>query len=103
MEKNINTKYFTPYKEGIYEIKLIILINMKNCSYMFYNCENIIEIKFPNFNKNNVTNMSYMFSRCSNLSTLPDISKWNTNNVTNMSFMFSECSKLSFYSIKFDY
>ena len=88
------SKYLIFRKEGIYEIKLLISINIKNCSYMFYNCKNIIKINFNNFNTNNVTNMSHMFSDCSNLSNLPDISKWNTNNVTNMSHMFSFCSYL---------
>ena len=76
------TKYFKPCKEGIYKIKLLIFINMTNCSYIFYNCRNIKQIIFINFNTNNVTDMNCMFSRCSKLSTLPDISKWNTNNVT---------------------
>jgi len=65
---------------------------MKNCSYMSYKCEKIIEIIFSNFNVSNATNISYMFYYCSKLSTLPDISKWNTKNVTNMYEMFSECS-----------
>ena len=30
------SKYFFPSKEGIYEVKLIIQIEMENCSYMFY-------------------------------------------------------------------
>ena len=88
-------KCIKPCKKGIYKIKLLIFINMTNCSYIFHNCRNIKQIVFINFNANNVSNMSYMFSCCSNLSTLPDISKWNTNNVTNMRHMFYYCSNLS--------
>ena len=55
-----------------------------------YNIENyndkILKIKLKVIE--NVTDMSYMFKRCSSLLSLPDISKWNTNNVTNMSVMF---------------
>ena len=89
------SKYFIPYKEGIYEIKLLIYINMQNCSYMFYNCQNIISINITNFNTSNVTDMQKMFFNCSNLTTLSDISKWNTDNVNNMNWMFFNCSKLS--------
>ena len=89
------TKCFKPGKEGIYQIKLLIFIDITNCSYIFFNCGKIKQIIFTNFNTDNVTNMSYMFSDCRNLSTLPDISKWNTNNVTNMSYMFYYCSNLS--------
>jgi len=53
---------------------------------------NILEIKLKVID--NVTNMSYMFNECSSLISLPDISKWNTNNVTNMSHIFYGCSSL---------
>ena len=43
-------KYIKPLKEGTYEIKLIIYIKMKNCSYMFYKCEKIIKINLLNLN-----------------------------------------------------
>ena len=89
------SKYFIPYKEGIFEIKIIIYINMYNCSYMFYNCQNIISIDISNFNTSNVNDMYQMFCNCTNLSTLSDISRWNTNNVRNMNWMFFNCSKLS--------
>ena len=89
------SKYFIPYQEGIYEIKLIIYIKMKNCSFMFYNCVNIISINITNFDTSDVTDMNKMFFNCTNLITLSDISKWNTSNVINMSWMFYGCSKLS--------
>ena len=89
------TKYFIPYREGIYEIKLLIYIKMNDCSHMFYNFQNIISINISNFDTSNVTNMNKMFFNCSNLSTLSDISKWNINNVRSMNWMFFNCSKLS--------
>ena len=111
--------YFTPEKEGIYDIQLIIKILMKNCcclfyginnlqsldlssfntqnvtnmKYMFYNCNNLKNLYLSSFNTQNVTNMSYMFSDCKNLKNL-DLSSFSTQNVTNMSYMFNNCSKL---------
>jgi len=93
------TKCFKPDKVGRYQIKLLIFINMINCSYFFYNCKSINQIIFTNFNTNNVIDMSHMLDMSdvsirSNLSTLSDISKWNTNKVINMSYMFYYCSSL---------
>ena len=92
------TKCFIPGREGICQIKLLIFIDMTNCSYLFYKCLNIKQIIFTNFNTNKVTNMSHMFDMgiftSPNLSTLSVISKWNTINVTNMSNMFRGCSSL---------
>ncbi len=109
--------YFTPEKEGTYDIQLNIKILMKNCcclfyglnlqnldlssfntqnvtnmSYMFWNCK-IQNLDLSSFNTLNVTNMIYMFGECRNLKSL-DLSSFNTQNVTNMSYMFYLCSNL---------
>jgi len=42
----------------------------------------------------NITDMSYMFDECYSLSSLSDISKLNTSNVTDMSYMFIGCHSL---------
>ena len=69
------------------KIKIKSKIKLFTLSTMFYNCKNIINIKFKKFNSSNVTDMSYMFSNCQNLSKL-NLSSFNTNNVTDMSDMF---------------
>ncbi len=51
-ELNINNnnyeykKYFIPDKEGDYKINIKLNIDLKDCSYMFAGCENIIDINF---------------------------------------------------------
>ena len=75
-------------KEGIYCIKLIFKKNIKNCSRMFEDCENIIEIDLTNFNTENVISMEYMFSECYQLKHL-NISSFNTKKVENMHSMFA--------------
>ena len=87
-------KYFIPPKEGIYEIKLKFNNYIKDCSYMFYYCKNIIDIDFSFFKTQNVINMSNMFCYCMNLKYL-DLSSFNTEKVTNMSNMFSYCGNLT--------
>ena len=67
-------------------------INVKNMSYMFYNCIALKSLPdISKWNTANVTNMSYMFYNCMALKSLPDISKWNTANVTNMSHIITRC------------
>ena len=90
-------KYFKPEKEGIYSIRLLFSIKIKDCSFMFTNCTNIIDIDFSLFNTENTTNMECMFSGCSNLLKL-DLTSFNTKNVINMRGMFGECSKVLNYN-----
>jgi len=82
-------KYFIPEKKGKYKIKLIFKINIKDCSFMFAGCKNIIDINFNNFNTSNVVNMRYMFSGCENIKKL-DFSSVDTKNVKNMEGMFGQ-------------
>ena len=86
-------KYFIPEKEGIYEIKLKFNILIKDCSFMFYKCSNMINIDLSSFNTEFCTNMLSMFEGCSGLTYL-DLSSFNTKNVTNMNCMFVGCNNL---------
>jgi len=70
-----------------YTIKLKFKILMKDCSYMFYNCNYISEIDLSSFNTKNITNMSYMFTKVNVIKNL-DLSSFDTENVTDMSYMF---------------
>ena len=69
-DKEIKFKYKLNCNKGTYKIKIKSNIKLFSLSSMFYNCSNIINIKFIKFNTNNVTNMSWMFSNCYNLSKL---------------------------------
>ena len=89
-EKYEFKKYFIPKTEGVYTIKLQINIYIKNCSYMFYECINLINIDLSSFNTENTIDMSYMFAYCHNLLNI-DLSSFDTKNVNNMYSMFSYC------------
>ncbi len=66
----------------------------KTCSFWFYLCTNLIEIKGIQYlNTSEVTYMYSMFRFCSSLQSL-DLSGFNTENVTVMSYMFYGCSAL---------
>ena len=87
------SKYFTPKKEGKYNIKLVFSIEMKDCSYMFNKCSYIEKIDLSSFNSRNVTDMSFMFYKCTSLRSI-NLIEFQTKNVTNMTKMFYKCSKL---------
>ena len=86
-------KYFIPEKEGNYEIKIIFTKKMKDCSYMFRNCNNIISIDLSSFDSSDVSNMYYMFGKCHYLKDI-NLENLNTKNVKDMSYMFNKCRNL---------
>ena len=86
-------KYFKPDKEGIYYIRIKLNIQIKDCSYMFCKCNNLIDIDLSQFDTKNVTNMICMFICCKNLKSI-DLSSFDTKNVTDMGGMFKDCNNL---------
>jgi len=63
-------------------------------SYMFHNCNLLINISDKSIWKmNKVNNISYMFYLCSSLKNLPNfISNWDTSEIRDMSYLFYGCS-----------
>ena len=120
----IYQKYFVPSEQGIYTIRLVFNILIKDCSfmfrcceiinsidlssfntsevinmsYMFFNCYNLTSINFGSFNTTNVKEMSSMFYNCNNLYSI-DLSSFNINNVNSMAYMFSNCKNLNFIDL----
>ena len=70
---------------------------MKDCSCMFYDCQEIIDIDFSNFNTEEVKNMNSMFSGC-NLKEI-NLSSFNTEKLISMERMFSHCILLQFVDL----
>ena len=92
-EKYTYNKYYKFKKEGEYDIKIKFNIKLKDCSYMFAGCKNIINIDFTNFKSENVENMEYMFYNCNNLKNI-NLLSLKTENVNNMSYMFYGCCNI---------
>ena len=80
-------------KLGINTVYFIIEENLKDMSFMFYNCSSLKKIEFISVSTQEVTDMSSMFDGCYELEYI-DLSNFNTINVKNMSLMFNECHKL---------
>ena len=80
-------------EEGKYIIEYSFKKNLTKTSYMFYNCNSLINLDLSNFNTQDVADMSYMFYWCKSLTNL-NLSNFNTQNVINMRFMFFYCNSL---------
>ena len=78
-----------------YEIKLEIINDLTDLSYMFHLCSSLApSSEIDKINISNAKDISYLFSECQYLSELPDISNWNTGNVENISCIFAKCQSL---------
>ena len=86
-------KYIIAKEKGIYDIKLKINTKLTDCSYMFFNCKNIIKIDFISFNTNDVVNMNYMFCKC-NINDI-NLLSFDIRNVISMRAMFAFCKFLN--------
>ena len=80
-------------KEQQYSVILKFAHRIKDCSKMFMECNNIVDIDLSSFNTENVANMSYMFTNCKNLANI-NLSSLNTEKVDNMEYMFCNCNNL---------
>ena len=85
--------YFIPSIEGIYSIILKTKIDIIDCSYMFYKCDNVTSVDLSSLGSDRVNKMQYMFYECTNLKTV-DFSSFKAENVTNVEFMFYGCKNL---------
>ena len=85
--------FFEPEYNKEYQVTLKFNIQMKNCSYMFFNCPNIISLDLSSFITTNITNMNHMFGRCYNVKEI-DLVNFNTEKVMDMGYLFSKCKNL---------
>ena len=74
------------------EIKLGIINNITDMSYMFSECSSLPFIS--NFDISKVEDISDLFSGCSSIEFIPDISKWETSEIKYMNNLFSNCLSL---------
>ena len=87
-------------KKGDKEIILKLKNKLKDCSNMFKECDNIVDIDLSYFDTSEVTNMSNMFCYCNNLKNI-DLSALNTQNVENINNIFYKCENLEYVDFSF--
>ena len=93
-----NSKIVDKYelREGDNIITLLIKNQLTNVSYMFYDCNNIKDIKDLKYlYVNEIKDFKYMFSGCSSLTNIKPLRKWNISNGKSFEGMFCGCSSLT--------
>ena len=81
---------------NLFEIKLKVIKEIVDMSYMFYECSSLTCINnISNMHNENIIDISFMFYFCKSLTSLPDISKLDIKNVKKMNDMFNGCELLS--------
>ena len=97
-----NDFYLSNLFKGLKYIKKVDLSlfksKPKDTSYMFYNCNNLEEIIFGNFDTSNVGSMSGMFQNIKVTSL--DLSRFKTDKVSDMKNMFKGCGNLNYLNLK---
>ena len=76
--------------------------NVKNCSYMFFKCNNLENFSSQRKIFESPINLSHMFDGCNNLINLPGGLFWHSvdwSNVNNIAQMFAHCNNMSHLSI----
>ncbi len=87
------SKYFTPERKGDYKITIKFKNKMKDCSYLFRGCGNIISVDLSSFDSSEVIDMVQMFSICYQLKEV-NLNNLNISKVKNMSHLFNKCFEL---------
>jgi len=79
----------------ILEVDLIEINTIKNMSFMFCECNNLIFFDLSKYDTSDITNINSMFSNCTLLKNIPNnFSKFNTINVRDMSYLFNNCEQI---------
>ena len=78
---------------GIHTIKILFRKKLYDCSYLFYNCEDIIEVDLSNFDCSQVTSCESMFDNCKSLKVI-NLGKLDFSLCKNFKSMFNECRYL---------
>ena len=80
-------------ESGYYYYIYSFKIELKNGSYLFYNCLSLEELDLSKFNSSNITTNYWMFRQCSSLKKI-NLTNFDTSNSENMSDMFYGCKLL---------
>ena len=91
---NINLNYSIKENNTFIIVDILINSNMKNISYLFEGCENLISIDLSNITFSYIKNMSHTFENCKKLQTI-NFTSFNSSNIKRMDSLFKGCTSLS--------
>ena len=92
-EENLCYKY--KLNKGENTIKFIFKEEIKNYSYLFYECTSLSDIYIlKDWDVSNATNLTCLFYGCSSLKNISGLKNWNVKNVNHFSYLFYGCTSL---------
>ena len=97
LQNEIKSEY--NFTESMNNITLNWYENVNSTACMFYDCPDIIDLDFSNFDTSLLTNTGKMFHGCSSITSL-DLSNFDTSKVQWVIYMFHSCSKLEYINLK---
>ena len=97
-EKEINITNFTQgffesQKEGFIKLKVYFYVPIPSLDFLFFDCEDLINVDLSNLNTTNMTRISYTFYNCKNLEEV-NMTSIETSSVEYMEFLFAGCENL---------
>ena len=89
---SIAYKYYFDQEDNL--VELIWDDNINTCQFMFYRCDDIIEVDLSKFNSTQVKYTDRMFAYCTSLTSV-NLTNFKTSQVINMHGMFAVCNALT--------
>ena len=81
--------------KNIEELKYLYTEEITDCKGMFHNCESLTDANgLENFNVSKCKSFNGMFAYCKSLSDIKALRNWDVSNVNNFENMFSGCNSL---------
>ena len=90
---NTSRGNFISPEDGFINIKVYFLNELPSLDFLFYECEDLIQVDLSHLNTINISRISYTFYGCTNLEQI-NFTSLETSNLQNMEFLFAGCENL---------
>ena len=90
---NFTQGFFESPKDGFIKLKVYFFVPIPSLDFLFFDCEDLINVDLSNINTTDMTRISYTFYNCKNLEEV-NMTSIETSNVEYMEFLFAGCENL---------
>ena len=90
---NASMGYFIPTENGFIKIKVVFFDELPTLDFLFYDCEDLIEVDLSHLITTNISRISYTFYNCKNIEKI-NFTGLETPNLKNTEFLFAGCENL---------
>ena len=90
---NFSEGYFDSPKDGFIKMKIYFLDPLPSLDFLFYECNDLINVDLSHINTTNMSRISYTFYNCKNVEQV-NFTLLDTSNIEYMEFLFAGCENL---------